>query len=652
MTEERKVRRPFGERMLPNQDVNNKHLKEHRMRGIVAQDDTKDYVKSLEKHLFEAKHQLERAKGKIERRDKTIKELSRTQLPSTDSKVSVLERKLEDLTNKYSASKAKYQDQLGDLELQNMKLQEKLDILQLSHLSQNELDLPRKRHTQTLVDFDALRMMLSGEKSKEVVQKDEDRALERELIKWEGERSRMERRIEELKESKERSEKKREMLKLEVGELKNHAKLSLKQIKALKEEVKQVKAANDGLEEIIEACTVAYCALHRDTVHAEEYRALEQSYLEMKSELWRWKLKNETDALDFERKRAETRELQERLKAAEDERRVLKEIVNEIKGDRQALRDEITKFALSIGNRNLLDFVPDPFEVTQTSQDVLNATLNHINLSSSYYIQHIETLNSVNDSLTSKLSSTISDLYTCQSTLANLRREHSDLETQHAALDKAHEHCDGVREELLATEKECMFREQKIEGLEEELQRMKIKSRDDAEKVKIANELVARAKSAEQALDEEIRHLREAYIEAAQYQELYNDLQEQHGMVLAREAAATEEAERLAAHNAELAGHSNEVQKISYVEGVRREMTLVKQELATTRHLLNNANDKIQTLENEIAAYKSVDAGLDGLGLGISTRTRVVRRQPEGGRLTASKAGRGISDLDGRHWIS
>lgn len=105
-----------------------------------------------------------------------------------------------------------------------MKLQEKLDILQLSHLSQNELDLPRKRHTQTLVDFDALRMMLSGEKSKEVVQKDEDRALERELIKWEGERSRMERRIEELKESNERSEKKREMLKLEVGELKNHAK--------------------------------------------------------------------------------------------------------------------------------------------------------------------------------------------------------------------------------------------------------------------------------------------------------------------------------------------------------------------------------------------------------------------------------------------
>lgn len=54
---------------------------------------------------------------------------------------------------------------------------------------------------------------------------------------------------------------------------------------------------------------------------------------------------------------------------------------------------------------------------------------------------------------------------------------------------------------------------------------------------------------------------------------------------MAREAAATEEAERLAAHNAELAGHSNEVQKISYVEGVRREMTLVKQVRDHTQNL-------------------------------------------------------------------
>lgn len=357
-----------------------------------------------------------------------------------------------------------YQNQVGDLELQNMKLQEELDLLRSFHRSsQNELDSLRKRQTQTLM------------------------------------------RIEELKESKERSDKKREELKLEVGKLKDQAKLSSKEIRALKEEVRQVKAANDSLEETIEACTVSYCALHRNTIRIEKYRVLEQSYLETKSELWRWKLKSEIDTLDLERKKMEAGNLRERLKAVEDERMVLKAVIKDIKDDQQALRNEITEFALTIGNGNLWDFVADFSEVTPTPQDVLSITLNHINFSSSYYTQQIETLNSANKSFTSKLSTTTSNLTTCQSVLADLRREHSVLRTRHSALEKAHEPCDGVREELLATEKECMFRGQRIEGLEEDLQRMEIKSRDDAEKVKRANELVIRAKSAEQALDEEIQ---------------------------------------------------------------------------------------------------------------------------------------------------
>ncbi|KIR31603.1 hypothetical protein I352_05937 [Cryptococcus deuterogattii MMRL2647] len=608
MTEGHKVRRPLGERMLSNEEDIYRDLKELGFHKDAAPSDNKDYVKLLERHLFEAKRQLERAKAKIERRDETIKRLSQTRQLPTDYKADDLERKLEDLTNQHSALKAKYQNQVGDLELQNMKLQEELDLLRSFHRSsQNELDSFRKRQTQTLM------------------------------------------RIEELKESKERSDKKREELKLEVGKLKDQAKLSSKEIRALKEEVRQVKAANDSLEETIEACTVSYCALHRNTIRIEKYRVLEQSYLETKSELWRWKLKSEIDTLDLERKKMEAGNLRERLKAVEDERMVLKAVIKDIKDDQQALRNEITEFALTIGNGNLWDFVADFSEVTPTPQDVLSITLNHINFSSSYYTQQIETLNSANKSFTSKLSTTTSNLTTCQSALADLRREHSALRTRHSALEKAHEPCDGVREELLATEKECMFRGQRIEGLEEDLQRMEIKSRDDAEKVKRANELVIRAKSAEQALDEEIQHLRKAYIEASQYQELYNDLHEQHEMILAREAAAIEEAEWLAMHNAELVGHSNDVQKVSYVEGVRREMALVKQELATTRHLLNNANDKVQTLENEIAAYKSVDAGLDGLNLVTSTRTRVVRRQPEGGQLTVSKIGRSVSGPNGRH---
>ncbi|KAE8541603.1 hypothetical protein D1P53_001772 [Cryptococcus gattii VGV] len=602
--------------MLSNEEDVYRDLKEHGIHKDATQGDNKDYVKLLERHLFEAKRQLERAKAKIGRRDETIKRLSQTRQLPTDFKAGDLERKLEDLTNQHSVLKAKYQNQVGDLELQNMKLQEELDLLRSSHRSsQNELDSLRKRQTQTLVDFDALRIVLADQKNKAITQKGEDRMFERGRIKWEGERSRMEMRIEELKESKERSDKKREELKLEVGKLKEQAKLSSKEIKALKEEVKQSHTVL-----FIETQSVLKSTGIGTILPGDEIRIVEMEG-----------------------------NLRERLKTVEDERMVLKAVIKDIKDDQQALRNEITEFALTIGNRNLWDFVADLSEVTPTPQDVLSVTLNHINLSSSYYTQQIKTLNSANKSFTSKLSTTTSNLSTCQSALADLRREHSDLRTRYSALEKAHEPCDGVREELLATEKECMFRGQKIEGLEKDLQRMEIKSRDDAEKVKRANELVTRAKSAEQALDEEIQHLRKAYIEASQYQELYNDLQEQHEMILARETAAIEEAGWLAMHNAELVGHSNDVQKVSYVEGVRREMALVKQELATTRHLLNNANDKVQTLENEIAAYKSVDAGLDGLNLGASTRTRVVRRQPEGGQLTVSKIGRSILGPNGRH---
>ena len=70
-----------------------------------------------------------------------------------------------------------------------------------------------------------------------------------------------------------------------------------------------------------------------------------------------------------------------------------------------------------------------------------------------------------------------------------------------------------------------------------------------------------------------------------------------------------------------------------------------EKELASTRHLLNAANDRIRALESEISAYRSISPDL---GLGQS-RTRVVRRQPEGSHLTSSvSAGRReVSGLGG-----
>ena len=57
------------------------------------------------------------------------------------------------------------------------------------------------------------------------------------------------------------------------------------------------------------------------------------------------------------------------------------------------------------------------------------------------------------------------------------------------------------------------------------------------------------------------------------------------------------------------------------------------QELASTRHMLNKANDKIRSLTEEIEAYQTI--GHD-INFNAPTRTRVTRRVPEGTWLGTS----------------
>lgn len=59
-------------------------------------------------------------------------------------------------------------------------------------------------------------------------------------------------------------------------------------------------------------------------------------------------------------------------------------------------------------------------------------------------------------------------------------------------------------------------------------------------------------------------------------QERCDSLFEETEILRDREAMALDEADRLGLQNSELIGHGNGSQKISYVEGLRREMALVK----------------------------------------------------------------------------
>lgn len=74
----------------------------------------------------------------------------------------------------------------------------------------------------------------------------------------------------------------------------------------------------------------------------------------------------------------------------------------------------------------------------------------------------------------------------------------------------------------------------------------------------------------------EIGRLRLALEDSRGLQQRYDLISAQVDILRSREAMAVEEADRLGAQNAELIGHGNGIQKISYVEGLRREMALVK----------------------------------------------------------------------------
>ena len=74
--------------------------------------------------------------------------------------------------------------------------------------------------------------------------------------------------------------------------------------------------------------------------------------------------------------------------------------------------------------------------------------------------------------------------------------------------------------------------------------------------------------------------------EAEPYQEAYTALSEQVTSLLARNHLAEEEAEQLRQFNAEILGHHNPAQRISYVDRVRRDLAETRQVSSEKNHLL------------------------------------------------------------------
>ncbi|WWD03912.1 hypothetical protein V865_001970 [Kwoniella europaea PYCC6329] len=617
-----------------------------------AEGSAEGWRKDLEmskKEVESLKKDLERAKAKISRRDEMIKSLENNPASGLSPNAE-LERKLKDLVERHRVSKDKSQKQISSLQSESQSLQhtlsERTDELKILKDQNSVLEVENRQLTQHI---ESLKQASTDHALKVNTNRKETREYENERTIWKIEKHRLERHVsrlegelDNLKSTISREKQKEERVVMREEELKM-SNQDLQQVVAnLREEVKEfdeVREENDRLQRLLEATSISYRLLYRGSVTKEKYQQLEGKWVETSTNALRWQEKAERLEGKLNRNREIIRDLQEQLKISKDERKLLSSMVQDMLQDRHNLRDELSSFIRSYSSSDSsvpldqLPFLP-----------VLDMAMTHNQLSTSHLINQLTSLRQEHTDLLKEYETTRESLVSSSTTLTALQRSYAELKSLHQALEESHTPCSGLLANLqldLTTFRDEVVRlREEVKIAHEEMDKSNKQSRDDREALKRANEVVMRSKMAEEALDEEVKHLQEAYYESSKYEELYHELKEQYEILESREQAAVDEAERLGLENAELVGHNNEGQKINYVEGVRREMVMIKQELASTRHLLNISNDKIIKLENEIQAYKSIDpidSGLNGIGLG-SSRTKVMRRQPENGRLTVSRS--------------
>ncbi|WVW86408.1 hypothetical protein I302_108454 [Kwoniella bestiolae CBS 10118] len=617
------------------------------------------------KEVESLRKDLERAKAKITRRDETIKSLE-SKATTIESPNTELEKKLKDLVERHHSSKAKYHTQISALQLENKTIKDLLttrageieDLQAKQHVLEAE-----NRHLATQVETlksntveqNHLNHISSSTARKEIREHENERTewkvekhrLERHFTRLEGEMEILKSTISRDKQREERSNSKKGELNVKNRELEE----AVQDLREDLKELNEVQAEKERLECLLQAASTSYRVLYRDSVLKDRYHQLQVRLFESQSDACLWQEKAERLERKVHFHKEIIRDLQDQLKISKEERKMLKKAAEDLSQDRHTLREELSSFATCY----------TPSEVIQPLQPLpilpaMDIATTHNNLSTSHLTYQLNTVRQEHSDLLQEYEKTRESLVSSSTTLNALQRSFAELKSSHQSLEEEHGPCSGMIAELQLdltnTRSEIAELTQEVKVACEERDTSNKQAKDDREALKRANDSVMRSKMAEEALDEEVKHLQEAYTEAAKYEDLYHDLKEQYDILEAREAAAVDEAERLGLENAELVGHNNEGQKINYVEGVRREMVLLKQELASTRHLLNVSNDKIVKLEHEIQAYTSIDLHSNQMGLGM-LRTKVTRRQPENGRLTVSRnaigAGKGRS-VSGPVW--
>ncbi|EIW72160.1 hypothetical protein TREMEDRAFT_58315 [Tremella mesenterica DSM 1558] len=483
-----------------------------------------------------------------------------------------LEAQLQELVERHKTSKSKWKSEIDDLQKANADLANQLRDEQKKHgLSTEQRRATALMEAENAVlkkEIDRLRATLKSTRSEEG--------------RWGKERASLFHELESLKHQ------------VFAGE--------------------KVKEERDVLEDLLNAATLTFATSSR--AWKEQLRDVKEELILERAEKMCWKTR--------------TSELRMRVKGMMRDSRILQRRFDLVLAENAILHENLRFHCCPITlppPPQSETVLPLPsLDITQEFQ----ITFNHLDLLS----DHLQYVKSDNDVLFASLKSTTVSLEKAEQVESSLRASYAELQAQHSALIQEHEPCAArelsLKEELTRVqEAEKGVREQMTE-MHGKVSRAEQRAKEDREMLRRANDSAMRSKAAETALEEEVQRLKDALLQAEQYRELYEDLDERYRILESREAMALDEAEKLGHQNARLIGHVNGDQRISYVDSVRREMALVKAELAATRTMLNDANDRIKDLSREVEAYKSVEP------MGIGQRTKVVRRQPEGSRLVMS----------------
>ncbi|GAA5874795.1 hypothetical protein JCM16303_002986 [Sporobolomyces ruberrimus] len=208
--------------------------------------------------------------------------------------------------------------------------------------------------------------------------------------------------------------------------------------------------------------------------------------------------------------------------------------------------------------------------------------------------------------------------------IPRLEREISTLTSR---MEDQAAHVATLEHDLSSLVQESAESTERFEGEIEEQKRIISKKVEELEKERVDKRrvvgLLVQSRAAETALREQVEELSRRLNVLAPLTSEHTSLQQTVDHLARINAATEQDLHDLIDQNAELAGHSNQNQKIKHVASLREDLIESKRKHLSTISLLTTAQNRVKELERELDSYRAVPASSHGPA--PSARSRVTR---------------------------